>query len=227
MKAFPSQHLTVGGTDPFLPNLLQAINYATSISIAAAFIRKTGLNLILPALEDALLRGAKVRILTGDYMGITEPIALRQLILMQSRGAEIKVFESKGYQSFHMKAYVFIESSQQHALEGCAFIGSSNISKSALEGGLEWNLSVDLKAEPDKFNTIRLKYEELYVDPRCIPLNHKWMDEYEKRIPKTSPLKLVASKDDDDFEPLPEPNIIQQQALTQRSQPWEAWGSCQ
>ena len=140
MKAFPSQHLTVGGTDPFLPNLLQAINYATSISIAAAFIRKTGLNLILPALEDALLRGAKVRILTGDYMGITEPIALRQLILMQSRGAEIKVFESKGYQSFHMKAYVFIESSQQHALEGCAFIGSSNISKSALEGGLEWNL---------------------------------------------------------------------------------------
>jgi superfamily II DNA or RNA helicase len=214
MKTFPSQHLTVGGTDPFLPNLLQAINYATSISIAAAFIRKTGLNLIFPALEDALLRGATVRILTGDYMGITEPVALRQLILMQSRGAEIKVFESKGYQSFHMKAYLFIEGSQQDALEGCAFIGSSNISKSALQGGLEWNVSVDLKTEPDKFNTIRLKYEELYVDPRCVPLNHDWIDKYEKRIPKASPLKLASNTGTETFEPLPEPNIIQQQALT-------------
>lgn len=214
MNAFPSQHLTVGGTDPFLPNLLQAINYATSISIAAAFIRKTGLNLIFQALEDALLRGARVRILTGDYMGITEPVALRQLILLQSKGAEIKVFESRGYQSFHMKAYVFIENSQQYALEGCAFIGSSNISRTALQGGLEWNLSVDLKTEPDKFNTVRIKYEELYADTRCIPLNYDWIDEYEKRIPKTSPLTLATNKDNEDFEPLPVPNIIQTQALT-------------
>ena len=107
MSSFPVKLLTVGGDDPFLPSLLQAINHATSISIAAAFIRQTGLNLIFTALEDALLCGTKVRILTGDYMGITEPKALRHLLLLQSRGAEIKVFESKAKQSFHMKAYIF------------------------------------------------------------------------------------------------------------------------
>jgi superfamily II DNA or RNA helicase/HKD family nuclease/SOS-response transcriptional repressor LexA len=214
VRAFPTNHLTVGGSDPFLPSLLQAINYATSISIAAAFIRQTGLNLIFSALEDALLRGAKVRILTGDYLGITEPKALRHLLLLQTRGAEIKVFESKAKQSFHMKAYIFLENATHKQLDGCAFIGSSNISRAALLDGLEWNLSVALHTEPEKFITVLVKYEELYNGHRCIHLNHEWIDEYEKRIPKTSTVKLVANADDEDFEPTPEPNIIQQQALT-------------
>jgi superfamily II DNA or RNA helicase/HKD family nuclease/SOS-response transcriptional repressor LexA len=213
MSSFPVKFLTVGGDDPFLPSLLQAINHATSISIAAAFIRQTGLDLIFTALEDALLRGAKVRILTGDYMGITEPKALRHLLLLQSRGAEIKVFESKGKQSFHMKAYIFLEDANNQR-DGYAFIGSSNISKAALLDGLEWNVSVDLKTESEKFNTVLIKYEGLYSGERCIHLYHKWIDAYEKRIPQTLPVKLVANADDEDFEPTPEPNIIQQQALT-------------
>ncbi|MGS2721008.1 DUF3427 domain-containing protein [Paraglaciecola aestuariivivens] len=217
MSSFPVKHLTVGGDDPFLPSLLQAINHATSISIAAAFIRQTGLNLIFTALDDALFRGAKVRILTGDYMGITEPKALRHLLLLQSRGAEIKVFESKAKQSFHMKAYIFLEGDENQR-DGYAFIGSSNISKAALLDGLEWNVSVDLKTEPKKFETILTKYEELYNGNRCIHLTHEWIDEYEKRIPKTLPVKLVANADDEDFEPTPEPNIIQQQALTKLHQ---------
>jgi superfamily II DNA or RNA helicase/SOS-response transcriptional repressor LexA len=213
MRSFPVKLLTVGGDDPLLPSLLQAINHATSISITAAFIRQTGLNLIFTALEDALLRGTKVRILTGDYMGITEPKALRHLLLLQSRGAEIKVFESKAKQSFHMKAYIFLEDANNQR-DGYAFIGSSNISKTALLDGLEWNVSVDLKTEPEKFNTVLIKYEELYSGERCIHLNHEWIDAYEKRIPQTLPVKLVVNADDEDFEPTPEPNIIQQQALT-------------
>jgi superfamily II DNA or RNA helicase/SOS-response transcriptional repressor LexA len=214
MSSFPTTHLTVGGNDPFLPSLLQAINHATSISIAAAFIRQTGLKLIFSALEDALFRGAKVRILTGDYMGITEPTALRHLLLLGARGAEVKVFESKARQSFHMKAYIFLENTTIDHADGCAFIGSSNISKAALLDGLEWNLSVDLKTEPEKFNTVLRKYEELYSEPRCIELNHDWIDEYEKRIPKTIPVRLISNNDDGDFEPTPEPRTIQRQALT-------------
>ncbi len=93
MSGFPNTHLTVGGDDPFLPNLIQAINHATSISIAAAFIRQSGLNLIFDALDDALLRGAELIMLTGDYMGITQPSALRNLMLLGGRGAKLKVFE--------------------------------------------------------------------------------------------------------------------------------------
>ena len=42
MSKFPKKDLTVGGDDPFLPSLLDAINHATEISITAAFIRMTG-----------------------------------------------------------------------------------------------------------------------------------------------------------------------------------------
>jgi len=53
MSPFPEKPLTVGGDDPFLPSLLQAINHADSISITTAFIRQTGLRLIQDALIDA------------------------------------------------------------------------------------------------------------------------------------------------------------------------------
>ncbi|GAC08916.1 DUF3427 domain-containing protein [Paraglaciecola chathamensis] len=218
MSAFPDRHLTVGGNDPFLPSLLQAINYASSIAIAAAFIRQSGLNLIFSALEDALLRGAEVRVLTGDYMGITEPRALRQLILLQSRGAQIKVFESKAKQSFHMKAYIFIENAGAPNIDGCAFIGSSNISKSALQDGLEWNLSIALRTEPEKFKAVQAQYENLYLEPRCVVLSHEWIDEYEARIPTKLAVKLVADSENEEFVPTPEPNIIQLQALTALSE---------
>lgn len=107
MSQFPTADLTVGGDNPFLPSLLDAINHADYIAIATAFVRMTGVRLIQAALEDALDRGARVKILTGDYLGVTDPMALRYLMLLQQQGAEVKVFESGGKTSFHMKAYLF------------------------------------------------------------------------------------------------------------------------
>lgn len=51
---FCEKHISVGGDDPFLPELLASINYSSEICIAAAFIRLTGFNLIQAALSDAL-----------------------------------------------------------------------------------------------------------------------------------------------------------------------------
>ena len=158
MSRFPKKHLSVGGSDPFLPSLRDAINHATEISIATAFVRMTGLRLIQNALVDALQRGVRVRILTGDYLGITDPNALRYFMLLQEDGAEIKVFESKGITSFHMKAYLFTWSQNGEIEDGCAFIGSSNISESALQEGLEWNLRVGRNEDEDRFRSIILEY---------------------------------------------------------------------
>ena len=82
------QHLVTGGDDPFLPKLLGAINSAIEINITVAFIRESGLFLIFDALMEALERNVKIRILTGDYLNITDPKALRHLLLLQVAGAE-------------------------------------------------------------------------------------------------------------------------------------------
>jgi hypothetical protein len=69
------QFLTTGGAaDPFLPRLKQAIRRADRIDLAVAFIKSSGLALIYPALADAVeIRGARLRVLTSDYLDVTDP----------------------------------------------------------------------------------------------------------------------------------------------------------
>ena len=212
MSPFPTKHLTVGGDDPFLPSLLDAINHATEISITTAFIRMTGVRLIQEALVDALNRKARVRILTGDYLGITDPNALRYFMLLQEQGAEVRVFESQGRTSFHMKAYLFTRSLDGVVEEGCAFVGSSNISQAALKDGLEWNLRVDRDEDEQRFQAILAEYESVYNDGRCKPLTHQWIDEYLKRLP---PPDMIPATEpgQEEVEPPPTPSPIQKEAL--------------
>ena len=213
MSSFPKKHLTVGGSDPFLPSLLGAINHATEINIATAFIRMTGVRLIQAALVDAINRNATVRILTGDYLGITDPSALRYLLLLQAQGAQVKVFESDGRHSFHMKAYLFTHSTQGTVDDGCAFIGSSNISQTALENGLEWNLKIERSEDEQRFLQVMGEYDALYLDPRCKALTHRWIDDYIQRIPTQQQATPAVDAGADEIEPPPVANDIQAQAL--------------
>jgi HKD family nuclease len=49
------------------------------------------------------------------------------------------VFQAE-QQSFHLKAYICTRSSAGETAWGAAFVGSSNLSWTALTDGLEWNL---------------------------------------------------------------------------------------
>ena len=56
----------------------------------------SGLSLIIQDIEDAMNseeRKVKLSLLTSDYMNITEPQALKRLMLLKERGAEIQIFE--------------------------------------------------------------------------------------------------------------------------------------
>lgn len=81
--------LVIGGTaDPFLPHLSKAMSVATEIAIAVSFVKVLGLKLLMPDLKAALRpqdaecqTPARIRFLTSDYLGVTEPDALRLLPL--------------------------------------------------------------------------------------------------------------------------------------------------
>ncbi len=133
-----------GANDPLLPRLVQAINHATEIEISVSFIQPSGLDLLFDPLFDAVQSGAQVKLLTSDYLSITHPVALRRLMLLTERGAQCRVFEC-GQHSFHMKSYIFVRCEQGEILEGCAWIGSNNISKTALLDSHEWALRHDFE----------------------------------------------------------------------------------
>ena len=141
-----AQCLSTGGDrDPFLPRILAEIYRADEIELAVAFIKSSGLELIFSALSDAVtIRGARLTVLTSDYLDVTDPQALRRLMLLSERGAYIRMFKTENSQSFHLKAYICLRSQDGEILEGTAFIGSSNISKTALTDGIEWNYRVSL-----------------------------------------------------------------------------------
>ncbi len=116
-----------------------------------AFIRQSGLDLIFDALRDAMDRRVLIRVLTSDYLDVTEPQALRRLMLLAERGADVRIFSTAGDPSFHIKSYIFLRRDGEDFFDGCAFVGSSNISNMALTRGLEWNLRVDYPADSAKF----------------------------------------------------------------------------
>ena len=215
-KTAPNKKLVTGGDDPFLPHLSAAMASASEIDLAVAFIRATGLRLLLPDLQVALSPNAaqtglpaRVRVLTSDYLDVTDPDALRLLMLLQAQGAQVRVYESAG-SSFHLKAYLFSRTpNAQEGVQGTAFIGSSNISRQALQDGLEWNYRVDYPGD-DGFLEARRRFEELFANPRSAPLTDAWIESYEaRRVPPPRAVSPGTLEQD----PPPEPSSVQKRAL--------------
>jgi HKD family nuclease len=157
------KRLITGGTqDPLLPQLLAGIDRADEIELGVAFIKATGLRLLFDHLVDRLSKNPSptVRILTSDYLDVTDPQALRRLLLLNERGADVRIYEA-GEQSFHLKAYIFVRTDRGGSVYGEAFIGSSNISETALTTGLEWNYRVMEQTEgsiDEGFHEIRQRF---------------------------------------------------------------------
>lgn len=211
----PLRKLVTGGDDPFLPHLSQAMSRATEIDIAVAFIKTTGVRLLMPDLLAALLPSAessspsrRVRVLTSDYLDVTDPEALRLLLLLQDQGGEVRVYTTQGT-SFHLKAYIFARVASTTLIEGTAFIGSSNISRQALQDGLEWNYRVAYPGDPG-FLEARQRFAELFAHPRTVALSDSWIESYELR--RVQPLRAIAPGSQE-HEPPPQPTSVQLEAL--------------
>ncbi len=210
-----SNKLVTGGLkNPFLPHLCAAIHKSNEIAIGVAFVKTTGLRLLVPDLLLALQGGenrtpvSRLRILTSDYLDVTDPEALRLLMLLKERGADIRVHESAST-GFHLKAYLFVGTSDGGASWGKAFIGSSNISRQALQTGLEWNYRVDYPGDHGFWEASQ-RFDELFSAPACVELSDAWIDRYEQRrvVPQQSVEPGSTEKD-----PPPTPTSIQREAL--------------
>jgi len=123
----------------------------------------------------ALLRGARIKLLTTDYLDVTEPKALARLWAWHGH-IDVRVF-SYERQSFHPKAYLF-----EHADgTGRAFIGSANLSRMGLLEGVEWTWTVlDIDAG-QPMHELQSRFEELFADAHTKPLTPAWIAAYEAR----------------------------------------------
>ena len=116
---------------------------ADKIYWIVSFIRWSGLRIFERALKEFTAReGAELCIITTSYMGATEARALD--FLSKLPNTQIKISYQTKIERLHAKAYIFERNTEFNT----AFIGSSNLSKSALTKGLEWNLRVTSQENP-------------------------------------------------------------------------------
>lgn len=210
--------LATGGDDPFSRHVIPLIERADEIAIVAAFVQSSGLERIRTSLDDALRRGAHVRLLTGDYLNITQADALQTLLDWirvcggedheyrgQLEASVIEVVPPR-ITSFHPKSWRF-EARQF----GVAFVGSSNLSRSALESGIEWNLRVDRDRDQSAYTRIKEAFEELWQ--RARPLDSEWVARYAQRAQRVQLPERLDEIETEPLEPPPEPHDVQRRAL--------------
>lgn len=219
----PDAQLTTGENNSLGPSLFRDLERAVQVDIAVAFVFVAALNAgVLARLRDVLAReGSRVRLLTGDYQGVTEPAALRLLLTLRQqvqasaelRGTlELRVFQTaQTGSSFHPKAYLLYADAQGRSL--ATYVGSSNLSRTGLSDGVEWNLRL---ATNEVARVTREAFEQLFAHPATCEVTHDWINAYEQR---RSAQAIVASVDlvrqEDPPVPLPVPNAIQAEALLQ------------
>ena len=156
-------------------HLLEQIKTASSICILTSFVMKSGIQYLRDALKAAAERGAEIKVCTGDYLFVTQPEALRMFLEIDPR-IEVRLWKSNGV-SFHPKAYLF-----QTEKQDCLFVGSSNLSRSALSHGVEWSLSVS--DDEDVFSEGLHLFLGTFYAGQTVPLNQETLKEYEDRYEK-------------------------------------------
>ncbi|ASK36359.1 hypothetical protein CEK62_19785 [Alcanivorax sp. N3-2A] len=139
-----------------------------------SFTRHSGIQALVPAFQEAERLNKPIRVLTSFYMNITEAKALRTL--MQFRNIEIKIYEPiKKNQAFHPKAYLFTRETDLHS----AIIGSSNLSKSALTNGLEWNVRIPHSPLTSLVSQAQTLFTNLWTSDEAITCTTEILEQYE------------------------------------------------
>src|ERR1051326_4607954 len=211
---------TGGDENPFARHVLPLFERADDIAIVAAFVQESGLERIQTAIMGALRRGARIRIVAGDYLDITQASAL-ELLLDWERAPfgeddqlpghlETAIVEVERLpppvRFFPPKAWRF----ESHNF-GIAFVGSSNLSRSALDTGIEWNLRVDRDHDSIAYGRIHDAFEALWIMARR--LDPDWIANYARRARQSSSRLPAGETEAEALASPPPPHTVQIEAL--------------
>ncbi|MBI2692568.1 MAG: DUF3427 domain-containing protein [Solirubrobacterales bacterium] len=154
--------VNASGQPNFGSELKAELESAKDVDLICAFVIWSGVRHIRPALEELVSRGGRVRVITTTYMGATEKDAVDALVEV---GAEVKVAMDARTTKLHAKSWLL----HREGGLNTAFVGSSNLSHTALFDGLEWNVRLSETDAGHLLDRIQMTFEshwesEYFVD---------------------------------------------------------------
>lgn len=177
---FPEKHL--------YNQLKMSIEKADKIDIVVSFLMVSGVKMILKELKNAVERGVNIRLLTGNYLGITQPEALYLIKNEFGDDIDLRFYNVKG-KSFHPKAYIFHYNDEKEI-----YIGSSNLSRSALTSGIEWNYRLTSSIDNTSVEEFYETFENLF-EKHSVVIDDQELKNYAKSWVKPNLYKnFVASE---------------------------------
>ena len=161
---------------------------AKQIDIIVSFLMESGVRMLLNDMKRALDRGVRIRILTGNYLGITQPSALYLIKSELGDRVDLRLYNETS-RSFHPKSYIFHYGSSNEI-----YIGSSNISKSALTSGIEWNYRFSDTLDKKNYELFYATFEDLFLNHSII-INDEELKRYSKAWKKPAVSRDLAKYD--------------------------------
>jgi HKD family nuclease len=159
MIALSANELLVNGhAQPAIGQQIRSeLPSATDVDFLVSFVRWTGVRTLIDELTHVIERGGRVRVITTTYMSATEPKALEELARV---GADVRVDYEAERTKLHAKAWII------HRPGGLttAFLGSSNVSYTALHQGMEWNVRLSEMSTASLVDRMRATFEAYWAN---------------------------------------------------------------
>lgn len=162
VSGFRVSNLFTGGSSALSlgEEIRREIASADEICFIVSFLKVSGVRILLDGLKKFTQKeGSRLRIITTTYCGATQAKAIEQLAALPN--TEIRISYNTDIERLHAKSYIFVRNSGMNT----AYIGSSNLSKSAQTEGLEWNIRVTNEENPHIIKTALATFEMYWNSP--------------------------------------------------------------
>ncbi|MGE3288371.1 MAG: DUF3427 domain-containing protein [Pseudonocardia sp.] len=156
--------LTNARGEPALgPELRGELATADQVDLLCAFIRWPGIAVLADALDELHDRGVPIRVITTTYRGATQRRAVDELV--RRYGAQVKIRYDDRSTRLHAKAWLI----RRRSGFDTGYVGSSNLSRSAMLDGLEWNVRISAVATPTLVRQFEAAFETYWNDDAFRP----------------------------------------------------------